>query len=342
MAQKIATVSTVFAACDRLDAANERWNREDVRNEVGGGGYVVIDPLIRAWRNLKPLREAAPTTPTELLHQVALTLETHITDFTDDIEGRLRDSQKVFESTVSDLSEKLAALEAELSARNEALQEAEASYEVTTERLEETKNELSSAQSENALLETKNDELSGQLTRLQKEHNVQVQRLQSENKTLLKQHATERARLSDEQVSAMASQRKELTDAAAQAENRLMVLLDRERQEAKAIESSLSDNLERAKQKAQSGRETIITLETSVTQLTRQNEKLESELTAGGKNNAELQSLLEKQKAATTAIEQEFTDYKRQHVLGSELGALQDAVAGLKAQIVKSKKEENQ
>ena len=44
MAQKIATVSTVFAACDRLEAANQRWNREDVRNEVGGGGYVVIDP----------------------------------------------------------------------------------------------------------------------------------------------------------------------------------------------------------------------------------------------------------------------------------------------------------
>ena len=58
MAQKLATVSTVFAACDRLDAANERWNREDVRSEVGGGGYVVIDPLIRAWRSLKPLRAA--------------------------------------------------------------------------------------------------------------------------------------------------------------------------------------------------------------------------------------------------------------------------------------------
>jgi hypothetical protein len=48
MTQKLATVSTVFAACDRLDAANDRWNREDVRKEVGGGGFVIIDPLIRA------------------------------------------------------------------------------------------------------------------------------------------------------------------------------------------------------------------------------------------------------------------------------------------------------
>lgn len=100
MAQKIATVSAVFAACDRLDAANERWNREDVRNEVGGGGYVVIDPLIRAWRSLKPLREVAPSTPTELLHQVAATIESHISAFTGEVETRLAENQQVFEATV--------------------------------------------------------------------------------------------------------------------------------------------------------------------------------------------------------------------------------------------------
>lgn len=44
MALKIATVSTVFAACDRLDAANARWNREDVRNEVGGAGMSSLIP----------------------------------------------------------------------------------------------------------------------------------------------------------------------------------------------------------------------------------------------------------------------------------------------------------
>ena len=74
MSKKIATVSTVFDTCDKLDAANAQWNREDVRAEVGGGGYVVIDPLIRAWRKLKPLRKLAPTTPTDLLHRVAESL----------------------------------------------------------------------------------------------------------------------------------------------------------------------------------------------------------------------------------------------------------------------------
>ena len=42
MPRTIATASNVFAACDRLEAANERWNREDVRSEVGGGGWGVI------------------------------------------------------------------------------------------------------------------------------------------------------------------------------------------------------------------------------------------------------------------------------------------------------------
>jgi hypothetical protein len=35
----------------------------------------------------------------------------------------------------------------------------------------------------------KNDELSGQVARMEKQHQVQVQTLQTENKDLLKQHA---------------------------------------------------------------------------------------------------------------------------------------------------------
>ena len=123
MAQKIATVSTVFAACDRLNAANARWNREDVRSEVGGGGYVVIDPLIKAWRELKPLREAAPTTPAELLHQIATSVESHITSYISESESRLIESQQVFDTTTSELSERLEALENELQEKGASLQE---------------------------------------------------------------------------------------------------------------------------------------------------------------------------------------------------------------------------
>lgn len=83
------------------------------------------------------------------------------------------------------------ALEAELAEKNEALKEAETSYVVITKQFEQTKIELSSTHSENALLETRNEELIGQLTRLQKEHDVEVQTLQAENKDLSKHRDTE-------------------------------------------------------------------------------------------------------------------------------------------------------
>jgi chromosome segregation ATPase len=120
-----------------------------------------------------------------------------------------------------------------------------------------------------------------------------------------------------------------------------MVLLDQERQEAEAAESRMSGNLEKVTQKLQSQRDTIIALETRVTELTRQNEKLDSELAARVENNTALQASLEEQKAATTSIEQEFSAYKQQHALGGELGALQDAVAGLQAQLTNRNEKKN-
>jgi FtsZ-binding cell division protein ZapB len=95
----------------------------------------------------------------------------------------------------------------------------------------------------------------------------------------------------------------------------------------------LSANLEKITHKVQAQRDTIIALETSVTELSRQNEKLDSELAAQVEINTALQSSFEEQKAATAAIKQEFTAYRQQHALGGELGALQNAVAGLQAQL---------
>jgi hypothetical protein len=65
----------------------------------------------------------------------------------------------------------------------------------------------------------------------------------------------------------------------------------------------------------------------------RQNERLDSDTANLVENNTALQTALEEQKAAAVAIEREFSAYKQQHALGSELGALQDAVAGLQAQL---------
>lgn len=334
MAKRIATVSTVFAACDRLDAANERWNREDVRNEVGGGGYVVIDPLIRAWRALKPLREAAPNTPAELLHQVAASIDAHITDFTDRIDARMTESRTIFEAAVSTLSEKVCELEADLAEKTQALEEALASNTALAGQLGNQTDDLKNAREEIARLGTANDSLRGQMARTEHAHNTVIKTLQAEAKDLVKEHAQERARLREEHVAALADQRHELTEAAEQAENRLMGLLDQERQDAKATASTLSGNLDAVTQKVQSQRETIVALETSVEELNRQKCKLEAEQAARAESHTDLHAALEKQKAATGAIQQAFNAYKQQHALGSELGALQDAVAGLQAQMI--------
>ncbi len=338
MPKTIATASNVFAACDKLEAANERWNREDVRAEVGGGGWVVIDPLIKAWRALRPLREVAPNTPAELLQQVAASLEAHIAGFTQEAEGRLTESQKIFDATISELSEKLIKLETELDEKTTSLESSESKNAALTEQLEQVKTQLEISRTDNARLLTENDGLTGQVSRLEKEHKTSIQSMQTEQRELHKQHAEERSRVAEEHATAIAAQRKELAQEAEQAENRLMVLLDQERQEAKAAESRLSGNLEKITQKVHSQREAIIALETSVKELTRQNEKLESELVAQVENNTALQTSLEEQRAATTSIEQEFSAYRRQHALGSELGALQDAVAGLQEQLTERNK----
>lgn len=337
MAQKLATVSTVFAACDRLDAANERWNREDVRNEVGGGGYRVIDPLIRAWRSLKPLREVAPTTPSELLHQVAASLETHIADYTGEAENRLAESQKVFDATVSELSEKLASLEADLGEKEEKLEVAEASNASLTEQLDQTKANLEAAKVENARLVAENDGLSGQVSRMEQENRATVQSMQTEHRKLLKQQAEERARSAEEHASALAAQRKELAVEAEQAENRLMMLLDQERVEAKAHSKKLAGDLEKMTQKSQTAREAMVALESTVKELTRQNDRVESDLAAQVKVSSELQASLQEQKAQTTSIEREFNAYKEEHKLSGNLGALQDAVAVLQDQLREKK-----
>ena len=83
-------------------------------------------------------------------------------------------------------------------------------------------------------------------------------------------------------------------------------------------------------------------MDTSVTEFTRQSEKLESDLAIRVENNTDLQTALEKQKAAITKIEQEFSAYKQQHALVAELGALKEAVASLQAQLTERDKKKKE
>ena len=333
MALKIATVSTVFAACDRLDAANGRWNREDVRNEVGGGGYVVIDPLIKAWRGLKPLREAAPTTPAELLHQVATTLESHITGFIGETESRLAESKKVFDATVSELSERLATLEAELEEKEASLLEMAAARSSLAEQLKDSQQSFNDVKIDNTQLLTENDGFRGQIARMENEHKEAMAKLNVDARELAKETMKERARVSDEHVVALAAQRRELAEAAEQTENRLMVLLDQERQAAKKSTAQLTHQLSDVNDKAQSHHEKAIELEATIRELTGQNGKLELDLVEKAARCSELSKVLDEEKVHASSIERDFQAYKQEHKISGDLGALQSAVAALQAKL---------
>jgi len=333
MAQKIATVSTVFAACDRLNAANARWNREDVRSEVGGGGYVVIDPLIKAWRELKPLREAAPTTPAELLHQIATSVESHITSYISESESRLIESQQVFDTTTSELSERLEALENELQEKGASLQEMAAAKTNLAEQLASSQQSVSDVQKTNTQLVAENDGLRGQVARMETEHKEAAELLHAQASEQAKESARERARVSDEYAAAQANQRRELTAAAEQAENRLVVLLDQERQAAKEAAAQLTEQLAEITNKAQLSREKVVELESTARQLTGVNSVLESNLSKKKGVCQELSDALDEQKAASSFIQREFELYKEEHKLSGELGAIQEAVVALQAKL---------
>ena len=331
MAQKIATVSTVFAACDRLDAANERWNREDVRNEVGGGGYVVIDPLIKAWRELKPLREAAPSTPAELLHQVAASLESHITGFTGDTESRLTDSQQVFDATVSGLSEQLAELEGELKEKEATILALTTEQSNLADQLEASQESLNDAKTVNVQLMTENDGYRGQIARLESEHKKAILSLTADMKEQVQEAAGERKRLSAEHTSELTNQRKELTEAAEQSENRLMVLLDQERMTAKETATDLTDKLGTSNDKGQEYREQVIERDAAIRQLADQNTVLTEQATKEESEKEKLAATLEEEIVQGKSLRKEFEAYKDEHKISGDLAALQEAVAAMQA-----------
>ncbi len=338
MAQKIATVSTVFAACDRLDAANERWNREDVRHEVGGGGFVVIDPLIKAWRELKPLREAAPSTPAELLHQVAASLESHITGFIGETEMRLTESQLVFDKTASELSGRLEELDREIKEKESALVALTADQSNLTEQLEASQKSLNDTKTESAQLMAESDGYRGQIARMESEHKEATRSLAADMKEQAQEATRERKRLSDEHTAELTNQRKELVEVAEQSENRLMVLLDQERLAVKEAVMDLTAKLGASNDKAQEYREQVIERDAAIRKLTDQNTGLAKQLTEKETERANLKSALEEKTTQGQALQREFETYKGEHRMSGELEALQVAVTGLQEKLDKKQK----
>lgn len=258
MSRKIATPAAVFEACDQLDASDKPWNREDVRLAVGGGGYSVIDPLIQAWRKLKPVKALASSTPTTLLHQVAETLELHFSQYIGDIEHREIERTRIFESSISDISERMSSVDAELEQAKASNLGLTQDCSGLRDTIEDGRNNLEKKERALLKLQAENDELRGLILRLEKQSDaavkqheldvkVQEQRYESNTSSMLKAHKLE-----------LLKEKKELSERNTQAENRLMLLLDKERTEAKKLISESLKERDLVRQKEQDSKEQAI------------------------------------------------------------------------------------
>lgn len=251
MSLKKATPKAVFEACEQLELLDRPWNRDDIRLTIGGGSFSVIDPLIQAWRKLQPVREVAPSVPTDLLIQVATMLEQQVSGFIAEVENRDQEREQVLLEVNKVVAENLHQIEFELTTQLETFQQTNHDLEAECSRLE---SELSDSHQTRLALELKTELLEKELEHgrqtiaLDRKHteNTLNQYKKNAERELVRmegQHIQLLAQTKLENDQQLASQKSHLLDAAELAENRLMRLLDQGRSELKETRFSLEGKL---------------------------------------------------------------------------------------------------
>lgn len=317
MSRKIATPTAVFAACDELEATGKAWNRDDVRLAVGGGGYNVIAPLIKAWRQLKPVKEIATTTPTELLFQIAQSLETHLSGFMQEVEQREADRTRIFESTVEDLTEKIRQLEDQVEALKSSNDELTEERVRQNDCIEELQTQLTGKEKEITKLQSKNDELIGLTQRLETQLSDQSREHQEAIKALENKHETQANTLIKEHKTELKKQKEELIKLNELNENRLMRLLDQERTDSKKHREEQNQKLEEARQQKQDLKEHII-------ELTSEGQHLRDKLDAAMQTNDKLNDKLTSEQARYESLLKDKNETSELEELKSTILALKD------------------
>lgn len=285
MSVKKATPKAVFDACEQLELVGSSWNRDDVRALVGGGSFTVIDPLIQAWRKLQPVREVAPSVPSDLLIQVATMLEQQVSGYIEEVEARDQHREQALLALNEESADSFSKREAELEAKLEVVEHASHQLEAELSRIEDEfksqkvqtqtlEFELQLAKESNLSL---NERLESQKefyeTALNEQKAELKQSLQDETSRLAEVHQQQLSELKTEHQQQLAQQKAELTNAAEIAENRLMRLLDQSRSEYKELAKetstkidALSNNLQAEKQLVNTQKLEIQSLEGSLMQ----------------------------------------------------------------------------
>ena len=252
MSLKKATPKAVFDACEQLELLDQPWNRDDVRLNIGGGSFSVIDPLIQAWRKLQPIREVAPSVPADLLIQVATMLEQKIADYIGEVELRDQEREGALLLLNEVVSENLQQLESELTEQLAFSQQANHHLEAECSRLEHELREKTQTllavefklQSSNETAAALSARLKEQQTFYESSLQQQKQSQQDENNRTLELHQQLINQLKIESQQQLTQQKNELVDAAELSENRLMRLLDQGRNELKELQAYSSEKLD--------------------------------------------------------------------------------------------------
>ena len=252
MSIKKATPKAVFDACEQLELLDKAWNRDDVRMIIGGGSFVVIDPLIQAWRKLQPVRKVAPTVPTELLIQVASMLEKQMADFIGTVEQQDKEREEILLSLNKSASESFelreSQLEAELELARHANHELEAEFSRKDTELVNCRQEIQALQLK---LQVSSEAAVSLNVRLQEqkefyEHAIEEQKqaTTSDKERTAEQHLLTINEIKLDAQQQLAQQKNALTESAEIAENRLMRLLDQSRSEQKQLVGELTKKTE--------------------------------------------------------------------------------------------------
>jgi hypothetical protein len=322
MSLKKATPKAVFDACEQLELSDRPWNRDDVRLNIGGGSFSVIDPLIQAWRKLQPIRHVAPTVPTDLLIQVATMLEMQISDYVGEVELRDKEREAALLALNETVSENLQYMESELTEQLALSQQVNHELEAECSRVEyelkEKGQSLLAVEFKFQVSEEAAVSLSQRLKEQQAfyESSLQVQKQsqQDESARALELHQQQINQMKMEAQQHLVHQKVELIDAAQLSENRLMRLLDQGRNELKELQLSSGVKLDALTREQQADKQLsnkqmhdIKSLEISLqqTQLeaTQSTAQYETQLTLLNNDKLSLQQQLTEQAAEKGGLE---------------------------------------
>lgn len=332
MSQKKATPKAVFAACQQLAASSEEgesWNRDDVRFLVGGGSFAVIDPLIKTWRELQPIREIAPSLPTELLMQVASLLEQQIEGYISEVQQRDEQRGALFDQTSIELAENFRQMEEHLTSE---LEEAKLSNHVLESECSRLQSELITSQQENSsqslkleMMEKELDQAGLLLQSEKKRHDGILQRSQREAEAfqtrMAEQNTQAMNHLKLDYQQQLANQKIQLADAAELSENRLMRLLDQSRLERKESQTTFEIKLSEYHQKSQQDQSIIGQHKLQVSVLQAEVKQQSEQLSQLIKENKDLKDQLSQQHSEIT------------HEDASDLKAIKDSIAIMQKQL---------